>query len=126
MKIYLKTLGAVALVLTATSTYAKDPRAIDYNRGYCVPYGESIEERNAIVVVEGQEIPGSYIMLRPNHRFFEPTLNVELVAANWGGNLSLVKTGEASGEVFNATYENHTHYNDVPKQLVHCVVKTTN
>jgi hypothetical protein len=65
-------------------------------------------------------------MLRTNHRLIEPTLIVELVAANWGGNLSLVKPGEASGEAFNTIYENHNHYNDVPKQLAHCVVKTTN
>lgn len=124
MKPYLKTLSIVALVLAASSAYANTSEAIDYNQGYCVPYGEAIEVDNAIVVVEGQKILGSYIMLRPNHRFFDPTLKVELEAANWGGNLSLVKTGEVSGEIFNAVYENHTHYNDIPKQLVHCVAKT--
>jgi hypothetical protein len=58
-----------------------------------------------------------------NHRFFDPKSTLNLKAGNWGGNMSLEKTGDISGDIFDAVYENHTHNNDVPKQLVQCVVK---
>ncbi len=122
MKAHLSALALTFSVLASHSALAgTQTESIDYNRGYCVPSGVFPIKENAIVVIDHQKMSGVFIPMPKNHMFFAPYSAENLQTSDWGGDMHLTKTGEVDGHVITVFYENHTHYNNVEKQLVLCV-----
>lgn len=94
---------------------------IDYAQGYCVPSGAPLDKQNAILTVH-EGIANGRAYIRPKqHMFFSPYSMESLTAVDWGGMLTLTKSGEVNGHVSIATIESTMHSISIEKQIVNCV-----
>lgn len=94
---------------------------VAYDRGYCVPFEAPLIKQNAILIVDGS-IANNKAQVDPRqHMFFSPYSMESLSAVDWGGMLSIEKTGEVNRHVSLAVVESTMFSISIPKQVVKCV-----